>query len=107
MKKVSIRKEDLVVVIAGKDKAKKGKVMRVFPQSRRAIVEGLNLVKRHMRRRTQDEPGGIVEKESPIHISNLLLFCRRCNIGSRIGKKEIKGGEKVRFCRRCGEVIGK
>lgn len=104
---MSIRKKDLVVVITGKDKAKTGKVLRVFPQSGRAIVEGLHLVKRHMRRRAQDEPGGIVEKESPMHISNILLFCRRCNVGSRIGKKEIKGGERVRFCRRCGEVIGK
>lgn len=104
---MSIKKGDLVVVIAGGDNGKKGKVLHVFPKSGRAIVEGLRLVKRHMRRRAQDEPGGIIEKESPIHISNLMLFCRRCNMGSRIGRKEIKGGEKVRFCRRCGEVIGK
>lgn len=104
---MSIKKGDLVAVIAGRDKGKKGKVLHVFPQSGRAIIEGLHFVKRHMRRRSQDEPGGIVEKESPVHMSNLLLFCRRCNTGSRIGRKKIDGGEKVRFCRRCGEVIGK
>lgn len=104
---MSIKRGDLVVVIAGGDNGKKGKVLQVFPKSGRAIVEGLRLAKRHMRRRAQDEPGGIIEKESPMHMSNLMLFCRRCNMGSRIGRKEIKGGEKVRFCRRCGEVIGK
>lgn len=102
-----IKKGDLVVVIAGEEKGKKGKVLHVSPQSRRAVIEGLHFVKRHMRRRSRDEPGGIVEKESPMHMSNLLLFCRRCNRGSRIGRKGIEGREKVRFCRRCGEVFGK
>jgi large subunit ribosomal protein L24 len=104
---VSIKKGDLVTVIAGGDKGKKGKVLYVSPQSGRAIVEGLRLVKKHIRRSSQDKPGGIVEKESPIHMSNLLLFCRKCNTGSRIGRKKIEGGERVRFCRRCEEVIGK
>ena len=104
--KLSIRKGDFVIAIAGRDDGKKGKVLHVFPKSQRAIVEGLHIVKRHMRPRSQNERGGIIEKESPIHISNLMLFCRRCNRGSRIGKKEIKG-EKVRFCRRCGEIIGR
>lgn len=104
---MSIKKGDFVIVIAGGENGKKGNVLHVFPKSGRAVVEGLYLTKRHMRRRSQDEPGGIVEKESPMHMSNLMLFCRRCNMGSRTGRKETKIGEKTKFCRRCGEIIGK
>lgn len=100
-----IRKNDTVVVITGKDKGKKGKVLSVLGRQSRAIVEGINLIKRHQRRRSQDIPGGIIEKEAPIHLSNLMLFCSHCNRATRIGITHLKDGSKVRFCKKCKEVV--
>lgn len=102
---MNIRKNDIVSVIAGKDKGKKGKVLRIFPQKGRTIVEGINFVKRHIRKRREDEPGGIIQRESPIHISNLMLYCNKCNRPVRTGVKLLKDKSKVRFCKRCKETI--
>ncbi len=102
---MNIRKNDIVSVIAGKDKGKKGKVLRIFPKDERTIVEGINFVKRHIRKRREDEPGGIIQRESPIHISNLMLYCNKCNRPVRTGVKLLKDKSKVRFCKKCKETI--
>lgn len=101
MIKVKIRKDDKVVVTTGKDKGKTGKVLRVYPKEGRVLVSGLNLVKRAIRP-THDMPqGGIIEKESPISISNVMLFCNKCNRGVRVGIKRLPDGTRMRYCKKC------
>ena len=100
-----IRRNDLVKVITGKDRGKKGKVLRVFTKEGRAIVEGINLVKKHRRKTREDQQGGIAEIEMPIAISNLMLFCKTCNQGVRTGITVLKDGTKTRICKTCKEVI--
>lgn len=100
-----IKRGDTVVVLAGKDRGKKGKVLRVLVDRNRAIVEGVNLVKKSVRRRTEAEPGGIKEVPGSIHLSNLALFCSHCNRGVRFGTKMINNKEKVRVCKRCQQPI--
>ena len=100
-----IRKNDMVMVIAGRDRGKTGKVMRVIPETGRVMVERLNVVKRHSRPRGAGTPGGIIEKEAAIDISNVMIFCDRCNAPVRIGVKSAADG-KSRVCRRCGESLG-
>ncbi|MFQ5538855.1 MAG: 50S ribosomal protein L24 [Candidatus Binatia bacterium] len=100
-----IHKNDSVMVIAGKERGKTGKVLRVLPKKERAFIERVNLVKRHTRPRGPQSPGGILEKEASIHISNLMLMCDKCNAPVRIGKKILEDGEKVRVCRRCGDLL--
>lgn len=100
-----IRKNDSIMVIAGKERGKTGKVLRVIPEKNTVLVERMNLVKRHARPRGPQQPGGIVEKEAPIHISNLMVMCDKCNAPVRTGSKVLPDGEKVRVCRRCGDPI--
>ncbi len=100
-----VRKNDSVMVIAGKERGKTGKVLRVIPKKSRAIIERVNMVKRHTRARGPQLPGGILEKEASIHISNLMLMCDKCNAPVRVGKKILEDGEKVRVCRRCGDHL--
>lgn len=100
-----IHKNDSVMVIAGKERGKTGKVLKVLPNKGRALIERVNLVKRHTRPRGPQAPGGILEKEASIHISNLMLMCDRCNAPVRVGKKILEDGEKVRVCRRCGDHL--
>jgi len=102
---LKIRKGDIVVVRSGDDQGKKGKVLKVFPQANRAIVEGINLVKKHKRRTQQDQQGGIVSVELPLEISNLLIFCKGCNRGVKAGFNTLKDGTKTRFCRACKETL--
>lgn len=104
--KPRIRKNDLVMVIVGRDRGKTGKVMRVIQESGRVVVERLNIVKRHSRPRGAASPGGIVEKEAPIDLSNVMIFCERCNAPVRIGIKVAADGGTTRNCRRCGEPLG-
>jgi large subunit ribosomal protein L24 len=101
----AIKKNDTVKVIAGKDKGKTGKVLRVIPKKGRAIVEKLNLVKRHLRPSEQARQGGILEKESPIEMSNLMLICSKCTDPTRVGYRVLDDEKKVRFCKKCKEVI--
>jgi large subunit ribosomal protein L24 len=101
-----IKKNDMVMVITGRDRGKTGKVLRVLPDVGRALVERLNVVKRHSKARGAASPGGIVEKEAPIPISNLMVFCERCNAPVRVGIKIAADGAKTRTCRRCGELLG-
>jgi large subunit ribosomal protein L24 len=104
-----IRKDDLVIAIAGKERFSKrtGKVLRVFPAEMRVIVEGFNLAKRHMRPTQKNPKGGIIQKERSMHLSNVLLYCPKCQRGVRIGKRRLGDGTRVRYCRKCGEVVGK
>ena len=104
--KVSIKKNDIVVVIAGKDKGKKGKVLKVLPKENRAVVEKVNFVKEFVRPNPQRNiQGGIMEKEAPIHISNLMIYCPECDRGVRIRKKVLENRTKVRICHRCGTSL--
>ena len=102
-----IVKGDTVVVLTGNDKSRTGKILKVFPDKNQAVVEGVNLIKRHSRP-TKDLPqGGIVEKEGPIQISNLKVVCPKCNKPTRIGIRILEDKSKVRFCKNvdCGEMI--
>jgi len=105
----SLKKGDNVQVISGDDKGKKGKILKVFPLEKRktfkAIVEGVNFVKRHTKPNKQAQQGGIIQKEAPIYVDKLMLICPRCNKPSKIGKKMLKDGEKSRTCKKCSEVI--
>jgi len=100
-----IKKNDTVMVIAGKDRGKTGKVLRVFPVTSRAIVEGVNFAKKAMRRTREDQQGGIIEKEASINLSNLALFCKGCNRPTRTGSNVLSDGSKSRRCKKCNEVI--
>ncbi len=100
-----IKKDDKVVVIAGKDKGKTGRVLRVYPDRDRVLVEHVNMVKKTRRRTQQDQQGGIVELEAPIHISNVMLLDRKTNRPTRFGVQVLKDGTKVRISKRSGEAI--
>ncbi len=101
--KFKLRKEDLVQVIAGKDKGKQGKIVKVDTDKGRAIVAGINMVKKAMKKRKQTDRGGILEIEASIDLSNLMIVCKKCG-PVRLGYK-IDGNVKKRVCRKCGEVI--
>jgi large subunit ribosomal protein L24 len=101
-----IRKDDFVEVITGKDKGKRGKVLRVHTDEGRLVVEKIHMIKRHMRASRLTQQGGIIEREGKIHVSNVMLVCTRCDRAVRVGKKNLQDGTKVRVCRRCGDVIG-
>jgi len=102
---VEIRKNDSVMVIAGKERGKTGKILRVLPEKSAVIVERLNLVKRHSKPRGPQQPGGIVEKEAAIHSSNVMIMCDKCNAPVRIGRKILADGKKIRICRSCNEAL--
>jgi len=102
---MKIRKNDTVLVFAGKDKGKKGKVRLALPREDRVIVEGLNMIKRHSRARRAARQAGIIELEAPIHVSNVMLLCNKCGKPARVGFRFLADGKKVRLCRSCNEVI--
>ena len=102
---MKIRKNDNVLVIAGKDKGKNGKVRFVYNKKDRVMVEGVNFVKKHTRANAQVSQAGIIEREMPIGTSNVMLICSKCNKPTRIGKRFLEDGKKVRFCLSCKEVI--
>jgi large subunit ribosomal protein L24 len=99
-----LRKDDTVMVIAGRERGKTGKVLRVLADRNRVLVERLNMVKRHQKARSVQSPGGIVEKEASIHLSNVLPVCPRCNKPTRVGHRRLEG-HTLRVCRRCKELI--
>ncbi len=100
-----IRKGDLVVVAAGKEKGKRGKVLRVMSKTNRVLIERVNMVKRHTKPSQKHPHGGIIEKEGTIHISNVRLFCPKCEAARRTGIRIREDGKKQRLCRKCGEVF--
>ena len=100
-----IKREDTVLVIAGKNRGKQGQVRQVFRDKNRVVIQGINMVKRHMRQRAMGAPAGIIEKEAPLHMSNVMLICKSCNHPVRVGFRVRTDGAKVRVCRACGEDI--
>ena len=103
-----IRKNDNVLVTTGKDRGKKGRVIRVVPEKNRLIVEGVNLIKRHTRPNpAKNIKGGVVQREAALHASNVQLVCPECGTHTRIGHKVLDDGRKVRICRKCGGVVDK
>jgi len=99
-----IKRNDTVIVRTGRDKGKKGEVKKIYASSGRALVEKVNLVKKHVRP-SQQSPGGVMEREAPIRISNLQLVCPKCDKAIRVKFDSLEDGEKVRVCRKCGEMI--
>ena len=103
--KLHVKKDDLVMIIAGKDKGKSGKVLRVMPDKGRVLVENLNLIKRHTRPSRTNNEGGIIEKEAPIALSNVQLLCQACKQPARTGVRTLEDGSKSRFCKKCNEIV--
>ena len=101
--KYKLRKEDLVQVIAGKDKGKQGKVLKIDHENGRVIVAGVNMVKKAMKKKNQQDRGGIIEIEAPLSVSNVMIVCKKCG-PVKIGYK-LDGNTKKRVCRKCGEVL--
>ncbi|MRR56720.1 MAG: 50S ribosomal protein L24 [Deltaproteobacteria bacterium] len=104
--KLRIKKGDTVMVIAGKDNKKTGKILRIFTKKDSVVIEGLNIIKKHTRARG-NQAGGIEEKEAPIHSSNVMLYCAKCNKPVRSRKSILENGEKIRICVKCGEAFDK
>jgi large subunit ribosomal protein L24 len=102
---MKIKKNDTVLVIAGKDKGKKGKVRFAYPDDQRIMVEGINMIKKHTKAKGQVRQAGIIEREAPISAANVMLLCSKCNKPARIGYRVLADGRKARFCRACGEVV--
>ncbi len=100
-----IKKDDVVVVIAGKDKGKRGRVLRVLRDKGRVLVEGINKAKKHVRRISEELPGGIIEVEMPLDISNVMIYCEECKKGVRVGFRIDPDGKKVRICKSCGSAL--
>ena len=101
-----IRKDDFVEVIAGRDKGKRGKVLRVHADEGRIVVEKIHMIKRHTRPGRITQQGGIIQREGKIHVSNVMLVCTRCDRPVRIRKKPLENRKKVRVCCRCGDAVG-
>jgi large subunit ribosomal protein L24 len=102
---VKIKKNDNVLVIAGKDEGKTGKVRFAFPDKNTAIVEGINFQKKHSKAKSKVAQAGIIERESEIEVSDLMLICKACNKPARVGYKILEDGRKARVCKACQEVI--
>ncbi len=103
MKKIKLK--DQVEVISGKDRGRVGKVIRAYRDDDRVVVEKINMIKRHTKPSMQNQQGGIIEKEAPIHVSNLKLVCPKCSNTVRVGVKTLEDGAKVRVCKKCGESV--
>ncbi len=103
--RINFKKDDKVKVIAGKDKGKIGKVLRVYQKKNRVLIENINMMKRHTRPNAQNRQGGIIEKEAPIHWSNVMLMCNKCMTPVRVKMQILEDGKKRRTCRKCDEFI--
>jgi len=102
---LKVKKGDLVKVIAGNDRGKRGEVMKVFPKQQRLIVKGVNIITRHQRPTARQREGGIIEREGTIHLSNVLVICPVCDRPTRVGFEITEAGEKLRKCKQCGETF--
>lgn len=102
---LKIKKGDMVQVIKGRDKGKKGKVLNIFLASRKGLVEGINMVKKHKRQTSQEQKGGIISVEAPIAVANLMVFCKACNKPTRVGFLANKDNTKSRICKKCKGVL--
>lgn len=106
-RKLKLKKDDIVQVISGREKGKKGKVLSLFPQENKVLVEKLNMYKRHMKGDGKTRQAGIIEREGKINISNVLLVCDKCGKGVRVKRKKLEDGKRVRICVKCDEVMDK
>ncbi|MBI5099913.1 MAG: 50S ribosomal protein L24 [Nitrospirae bacterium] len=102
---LGIKKNDTVLIIRGDEKGKKGRVKAVQMEKNRLLVESVNMIKKHMKPSKKQTQGGIIEKEAPIHRSNVMLLCSKCNKPTRISHNILENGNKIRVCKKCGEVI--
>jgi len=102
---MKVVKDDMILVISGDDKGKRGKVLKVFPKHNRLIVESINFIKRHERPTQKNPKGGIVEKEAPIQASNVMVICGKCNNPTRLSHRRLQDGKKARICKHCGEML--
>jgi large subunit ribosomal protein L24 len=106
MNKLTFKKNDVVMVITGKNKGKTGKILKVIPEKDRVIVEKVNFIKEFIRRdQSRNIQGGVMEKEAPIHVSNVMLYCSECGRGIRMKKKKLEDGSSIRVCNRCESTI--
>ena len=105
--KLHVKKDDTVTILSGKDKGKTGRVLRVLPEKGRVIIENVNMVKRHTRPNQQNSEGGILEKEATLDISNVQLVCSSCGAAVRTGMRTLDDDNKVRFCKKCNEIVDK
>jgi len=104
---LGIRKEDTVLVLSGRERGKRGRVISVEADKDRLLVERINMIKRHMKPSKKYAQGGIIEKEAPLPLSKVMLVCPKCSAPTRIGNKVLEDGRKLRLCRKCGEVMDK
>jgi len=102
---MGVRKNDVVVVISGADKGKRGKVLEAIPAEGRVVVEKINIVKKHKKPDYKQRQGGIIEREAKIDVSNVQLYCSKCDRPVRVGVKKLEDGKKIRVCRKCGEMM--
>ena len=102
---MGIKKNDSILVISGKEKGKRGRVLSVYPLKDSLLIEKINMIKKHMKPSRKYAQGGIIEKEAPVHISNVMLICPKCNKPTRISNTSLQGGKKVRVCKKCREVM--
>ena len=100
-----VRKGDRVKVISGDDRGKVGKVLQVFPEKGRVLVEGVNIVTKHVKPRQNTQQGGLIHQEAPINASKVMLVCAKCGKPTKVGRKVLENGTKARFCKKCGETI--
>jgi large subunit ribosomal protein L24 len=100
-----VKKGDIVVIISGRDKGKKGKVLAAIPKANRVIVEGVHMLTKHKKPSAQLQQGGIIHQEGTIDVSNVMLYCNKDKTGVRVGYNLLENGEKVRVCKKCGEVL--
>lgn len=105
--KLHVKKNDTVKILAGKDKGKSGKILRVLSDQHRVLVENLNMIKRHTRPTQANSEGGIIEKEAAISISNVQLICSSCGQAARTGQRTLEDSSKVRYCKKCNEIVDK
>ena len=103
----TIRKNDTVLVIAGREKGKRGKVLFVLPTRERVIIERVNMIKRHQRPTQKLRQGGIIEREAPMHVSNVMLVCSKCDKATRVGMRVLADDRRARVCRKCGDIVDK
>ncbi|MCX7846156.1 MAG: 50S ribosomal protein L24 [Dictyoglomaceae bacterium] len=101
----NLKKGDLVLIISGKDKGKRGKVLSILPKEDKVVIEGINIVKKHTRPTPKNRQGGIIEKPAPIYRCKVMLICPRCNQPARINYSFLETGQKVRVCKKCNEII--
>jgi large subunit ribosomal protein L24 len=105
MAKVHVRRTDKVVVISGKDKGKVSEILAVYPKDGKILVKDVNVVTKHVKPNRENMQGGIVKKEAAINSSKVMLYCTKCNTATRVSKKLLEDGTKVRVCKKCGEVL--